>query len=74
VEELHDWCCWSRWYATSNNPHQEDRLALFTELPRRSVLGNPLAGYREVIHPSTHNAPFTALGVSYASTTCRGVG
>jgi hypothetical protein len=41
VEELHDWCCWSRWYATSNNPHQEDRLSVVTGLP--VLLRKPMA-------------------------------
>src|SRR5918994_7873322 len=43
MEELHDWFCWSRWYATSNNPHQEDRLPLFTRLPRRHISGNSVS-------------------------------
>jgi hypothetical protein len=34
---------------------------LFTELPRRGLLGNPLAAYREVMHPSDQNAPFAVL-------------
>jgi hypothetical protein len=33
-------------------------LPLFTLLPRRGVLGNPLAAYREVMRQSTPNAPF----------------
>jgi hypothetical protein len=39
-----------RWHRGHRNPDQGQAPYLFTELPRRGLLGNPLAGYRKPIH------------------------
>jgi hypothetical protein len=47
---------------------------LFTQLPRRDLLENPYAGYREVMRRSTHNASLSDPQTYNAFTTCNGVG
>ncbi len=36
----------------------EEAGASIHELPRRGLLGNPVAGYREIMRPRTQNVPF----------------
>jgi hypothetical protein len=48
---------------TGYKDHDLRLVALIHELPRASLLGNPLAGYREVMRPYTKNVAFSPIDI-----------